>query len=56
MAQFFVFPSDSDFGVDCTRFRQNHMVFRGDEKGGGGLGSFAPTEYKAGDYRKLNVS
>lgn len=46
---------DSDFGVDCTRFRENHMVFRGDEKGGG-LGSFAPTEYKAGDYRKLNVS
>ena len=32
------------------------MVFRGDEKGGGGWGSFAPTEYKAGDYRKLNVS
>lgn len=22
----------------------------------GGLGSFAPTEYKAEDYRKLNVS
>ena len=36
MAQFFVFPSDSDFGVDCTRFRENHMVLRGDEKGGGG--------------------
>ena len=36
MAQFFVFPSDSDFGIDCTRFRENHMVFRGDEKGGGG--------------------
>ena len=27
---------DSDFGVDCTRFWENHMVFRGDEKGGGG--------------------
>ena len=26
---------DSDFGVDCTRL-ENHMVFRGDEKGGGG--------------------
>ena len=25
---------DSDFGVDCTRL-ENHMVFRGDEKGGG---------------------
>ena len=47
---------DSDFGVDCTRFWENHMVFRGDEKGGGGLVSFAPTEYKAGDYGKLNVS
>lgn len=47
---------DSDFAVDCTRFRENHMVFRGDEKGGGGWGSFALTEYKAGDYRKLNVS
>lgn len=46
--------ADSDFAVDCTRFRENHMVFRGDEKGG--WGSFAPTEYKAGDYRKLNVS
>ena len=48
---------DSDFAVDCTRFRENHMVFRGNEKGGGGgWGSFPPTEYKAGDYRKLNVS
>lgn len=28
----------------------------GTKRGGGGLGSFAPTEYKAGDYRKLNVS
>ena len=27
---------DSDFAVDCTRFRENHMVFRGNEKGGGG--------------------
>lgn len=25
----------------------------GTKRGGGGLGSFAPTEYKAGDYRKL---
>ena len=27
---------DSDFGVDCTRFRENHMVFRGSKRGGGG--------------------
>ena len=27
--------------------------FLGGTKRGGGLGSFAPTEYKVGDYRKL---